>query len=77
MRFSCYRYEESEKSYTKFLELKPRHKTAEKELSQLHQAQSALDTAYTLFGSGDYAKSLEYVDKVVLVFSPACSKVKT
>lgn len=47
----------------------------EKELSQLHQAQSALDTALTLFDSGDYAKSLEYVDKVVLVFSPACLKV--
>ncbi|KAJ9184276.1 hypothetical protein P3X46_004019 [Hevea brasiliensis] len=70
------RYEESEKSYTKFLELKPRHKTAEKELSQLLQAQSALDTAFTLFDSGDYAKSLEFVDKVVLVFSPACSKAK-
>lgn len=72
--FKC-RYEESERSYKKYLELKPRHSTAEKELSQLHQAQSALDTAFTLFDSGDYAKSLEYIDKVVLVFSPACSKV--
>ncbi|KAF2289951.1 hypothetical protein GH714_039276 [Hevea brasiliensis] len=53
-----------------------RHSTAEKELSQLHQAQSALDTAFTLFDSGDYAKSLEYIDKVVLVFSPACTKAK-
>ncbi|OAY42660.1 dnaJ protein P58IPK homolog [Manihot esculenta] len=70
------RYEESERSYKKYLELKPRHSTAEKELSQLHQAQSALDTAFTLFDSGDYAKSLEYIDKVVLVFSPACSKAK-
>ncbi|XP_012082338.1 dnaJ protein P58IPK homolog [Jatropha curcas] len=70
------RYEESEKSYKKVLELKPRHSTADKELSQLHQAQSALDTAFTLFDSGDYKKSLEFVDKVVLVFSPACSKAK-
>ncbi|KAH7513221.1 hypothetical protein FEM48_Zijuj12G0173600 [Ziziphus jujuba var. spinosa] len=69
------RYEESEKSYKISLELKPRNSVAEKELSQLHQAQSALHTALTLFESGDYAKSLEYVDKVVLVFSPACSKV--
>lgn len=48
---------------------------AEKELSQLRQAQSALDTALALFESGDYTKSLEYVDKIVLVFSRACSKV--
>ncbi|KAJ6968550.1 dnaJ protein P58IPK [Populus alba x Populus x berolinensis] len=70
------RYDESEKSYKKFLELKPGHLTADKELSQLHQARSALDTALTLLDSGDYAKSLEYVDKVVLVFSPACSEAK-
>lgn len=41
------------------------------------QAQSALETARTLFDSGDFTKSLEYIDKVVLVFSPACSKVIT
>lgn len=70
-----YRYEESEKEYKKFLEIKPRNSAAEKELSQLLQAQSALDTASTLFESGEFAKALEYVDKVVLVFSPACSKV--
>ncbi|TQE13153.1 hypothetical protein C1H46_001237 [Malus baccata] len=70
------RYEESEKSYKKFLELKPRESVAEKELSQLIQAQNALDTAMTLFESGNYAKSSEYVEKVVLVFSPACSKAK-
>lgn len=70
------RYEESEKSYKKFLELKPGNSAAEKELSQLFQAQSALDTALSLFDSGDFTKSLEYVDKVVVVFSPACSKAK-
>ncbi|WCJ34576.1 hypothetical protein M5689_015876 [Euphorbia peplus] len=70
------RYDESEKSYNKFLELKPKHKVAEKELSQLHQAQSALDSALSLFDSGDYKKSLDFVEKVVLVFSPACSKAK-
>ncbi|XP_016733782.1 dnaJ protein P58IPK homolog isoform X2 [Gossypium hirsutum] len=70
------RYEESEKSYKKFLELKPRNSVAEKELSQLHQAQSALETAFSLFESKDYTKALDYVDKVVLVFSPACSKAK-
>ncbi|CAN6723702.1 unnamed protein product [Malus baccata var. baccata] len=70
------RYEESEKSYKKFLELKPRESVAEKELSQLIQAQNALDTAMTLFESGNYAKSSEYVEKVVLIFSPACSMAK-
>ncbi|KAK8483307.1 hypothetical protein V6N13_096997 [Hibiscus sabdariffa] len=70
------RYEESEKSYKKFLELKPGNSVSEKELSQLHQAQTALETAFSLFDSGDYAKGLEYLDKVVLVFSPACSKAK-
>ncbi|CAL5419948.1 unnamed protein product [Camellia sinensis] len=70
------RYEGSEKNYKKFLELKPGNSAAEKELSQLLQAQSALETATTLFDSGDFTKSLEYIDKVVLVFSPACSRAK-
>ncbi|CAN1274788.1 DnaJ protein P58IPK homolog [Linum perenne] len=70
------RYDESEKGYRKFLELKPGHSAAEKELSQLNQAKSALDTAFTLLSSGDHSKALEFVEKVVLVFSPACSKAK-
>ncbi|KAL9677051.1 hypothetical protein QQ045_005278 [Rhodiola kirilowii] len=70
------RYEESEKSYEKVLELKPGNTAAEKELSQLLQAQSALDSAMKLHASGKYTKALEYVDKVVLVFSPACAKAK-
>ncbi|GLT76072.1 hypothetical protein SLA2020_477530 [Shorea laevis] len=70
------RYEESEKNYKRFLELKPRNSVAEKELSQLHQAESALETAFSLFDSGEYGKALEYIDKVVLVFSPACAKAK-
>ncbi|THG22433.1 hypothetical protein TEA_004643 [Camellia sinensis var. sinensis] len=70
------RYEGSEKNYKKFLEMKPGNSAAEKELSQLLQAQSALETATTLFDSGDFTKSLEYIDKVVLVFSPACSRAK-
>lgn len=70
------RYEESEKNYKKFLELKPRNSAAEKELSQLIQARNALDAAFNHFDSGDFTKSLEYVDKVVLVFSPACLKAK-
>lgn len=48
---------------------------AERELAQLQQARSALETASSLFDSGDFKKALEYVGKVVLVFSPACSKV--
>uniref|UniRef100_A0A5B6ZET3 J domain-containing protein n=1 Tax=Davidia involucrata TaxID=16924 RepID=A0A5B6ZET3_DAVIN len=70
------RYEDSEKNYKKFLEMKPGNSAAEKELSQLFQAQSALDTAINLFDSGDFTKSLEYIDRIVLVFSPACSKAK-
>ncbi|PIA38566.1 hypothetical protein AQUCO_02700050v1 [Aquilegia coerulea] len=70
------RYEESEKNYKKFLELKPGVSSAEKELSQLLQAQSALESAHNLFDSGDFSKALEFVEKVVLVFSPACSKAK-
>lgn len=72
--FRC-RYEESEKNYRKFLELKPGNSVAEKELSQLLQAQSTFDSALKLYDSGEYTKPLEYIDKVVLVFSPACSKV--
>lgn len=70
------RYEESEKNYRKFLELKPGDLAAEKELYQLLQAQSTLDSALKLYDSGEYTKPLEYIDKVVLVFSPACSKAK-
>lgn len=71
----CYRYQDSENNYQKYLEFKSGDSNAEKELSQLHQAQSALETASTLYESKDVAKALEFVDKVVLVFSPACSKV--
>ncbi|RDY00099.1 DnaJ protein P58IPK-like protein [Mucuna pruriens] len=70
------RYEQSERSYKKFLELKPGDSAAEKELSQLLQAQSALETAQSLYDLGNFSKSLEYIDKVVLVFSPACTKAK-
>ncbi|KAG5055541.1 hypothetical protein AAZX31_03G160900 [Glycine max] len=70
------RYEQSERSYKKFLELKPGDSAAEKELSQLLQAQSALETAQSLYDSGNFSKSLEYIDKVVLVFSSACNKAK-
>ncbi|KAL0375095.1 UNVERIFIED_CONTAM: DnaJ protein P58IPK [Sesamum radiatum] len=70
------RYEESEKSYKKFLEIKPGNSAAEKELTQLYQAQNALSSANNLFDSGDFMKALEYIDKVVLVFSPACPKAK-
>lgn len=70
------RFEESENDYKKFLELKPGTSTAEKELSQLLQAKNALETAFSLFDSGDFGKALDYIDKVVLVFSPSCSKAK-
>lgn len=55
--------------------MKPGNSAAEKELSQLLQALSALETAQKLFDSGDITKSLHYIDKIVLVFSPACTKV--
>lgn len=70
------RYEDSEKNYKKLLEIKPQHSAAEKELSQLLQAKSALDSATELCQSGDYKKGLEYINKVVLVFSPACTQAK-
>ncbi|XP_019444350.1 PREDICTED: dnaJ protein P58IPK homolog [Lupinus angustifolius] len=70
------RYDQSERSYKKFLELKPEHSAAEKELSQLFQAKSALETAHSLYDLGNFTKSVEYIDKVVLVFSPACTKAK-
>eukprot|EP01018_Ginkgo_biloba_P000672 Gb_13941 [translate_table: standard] len=70
------RFEESERDYKAFLELKPGNSAAEKELSQLIQSKNALDKASTLFDSGDFSKALEYIDKVVLVFSSECSKAK-
>ena len=57
------------------MELKPGDSAAEKELSQLLQAQSALETTHSLYDLGNFSKSLEYIDKVVLVFSSACNKV--
>ncbi|MQL94703.1 hypothetical protein Taro_027361 [Colocasia esculenta] len=70
------RFEESEESYRRFLELKPGTSSAEKELSQLLQAQSAFKSASALFDSNDYSKALDYIEKVVLVFSPGCLKAK-
>ncbi|EPS57539.1 hypothetical protein M569_17278, partial [Genlisea aurea] len=70
------RYAESEESYKRFLELKPGNAAAEKELSQSRQAQTAFDSATNLFDSGEYARALEFVEKIVLVFSPACTKAK-
>ncbi|CAH9096137.1 unnamed protein product [Cuscuta europaea] len=70
------RYEESERNYGKFLEMKPKNSVAERELSQLLQAKDALESAMSLFESGDLTKAREHIDKVVLVFSPACSKAK-
>lgn len=55
--------------------MKPGNSAAEKELSQLYQAQNALNSANDLFDSGDFTKALEYIYKVVLVFSPECFKV--
>lgn len=55
--------------------MKPGDSAAEKELSQLHQSKSAFDSATNLLETGDIKKALEYIEKVVLVFSPACSKV--
>ncbi|KFK24764.1 hypothetical protein AALP_AA8G022000 [Arabis alpina] len=75
LRHFC-RYEDSENSYQKYLEYRPGDSNAEKELSQLHQAKSALESALNLYESKEIEKALEYVDKVVLVFSPACSKAK-
>ncbi|KAG9453387.1 hypothetical protein H6P81_006291 [Aristolochia fimbriata] len=75
LRYLC-RYEESEKSYQKYLELKPGASTAEKELSQLQQAKGSLETAFNLFDSGDFEKALERIEKVVLVFSSGCLKAK-
>ncbi|XP_010937842.2 dnaJ protein P58IPK homolog B [Elaeis guineensis] len=75
LRHLC-RFEESEKNYKKFLELKPGTSSMEKELSQLLQAQSALDSAYNYFESGDFSKALDYIDKIVLVFSPGCLRAK-
>lgn len=70
------RYGDGEKDYEKVLELKAAHSTAEKELSQLHQAKSSLDLAMSSFESGDVAKAQDYLDKVVLTLSPDCSKAR-
>ncbi|CAH8349923.1 unnamed protein product [Eruca vesicaria subsp. sativa] len=66
LRHFC-RYEDSEISYHKYLELHPGDSNAEKELSQLHQAKSALETASSLYESKDIGKALEFVDKAKLL----------
>ncbi|XP_047316513.1 dnaJ protein P58IPK homolog [Impatiens glandulifera] len=70
------RYDDSEKNYKTYLEMKPKSSAAEKELSQLLQARDALEKAIDLYESGDFTKSLDYVEKVVLVFSPSCTRAK-
>lgn len=74
-RQTC-RYFDGEKDFERVLELRAAHATAEKELSQLHQAKSTLDLATSSFESGDVARAQEYLDKVVLVLSPDCSKAR-
>ncbi|PKU65640.1 dnaJ protein P58IPK homolog B [Dendrobium catenatum] len=74
LRHLC-RFEESENNYKKVLELKP-GTAIEKDLSQVSQAKNALNSAQNLFESSDFSKALEYIDKVVLVFSPGCVKAK-
>ncbi|XP_047334375.1 dnaJ protein P58IPK homolog [Impatiens glandulifera] len=68
------RYEDAEMNYKRYLEMRPGNSAAEKELSQLLQARDALETATNLFDSGDFTKSLDYVEKIVLVFSPSCAR---
>jgi DnaJ homolog subfamily C member 3 len=70
-----FRYKEAEKDYNKHLELRPGSAAVEKELSQLLQAQKSLQSAYDQFDSGEFSKVLEYLNKIVLVFSPDCLKV--
>jgi DnaJ family protein C protein 3 len=70
------RYKEAEGDYSKYLELKPGSSSVEKELSQLLQAQNALESAYGQFESHDFSKVLDYINKIVLVFSPDCLKAK-
>ncbi|KAK3166642.1 hypothetical protein QOZ80_1AG0048460 [Eleusine coracana subsp. coracana] len=75
LRHKC-RYKEAESDYNKYLELRPGSAAVEKELSQLLQAQSSLKSAYGQFHSGEFSKVLEYLNKIVLVFSPDCLKAK-
>ncbi|XP_006645415.1 dnaJ protein P58IPK homolog B [Oryza brachyantha] len=75
LRHKC-RYKEAEGNYNKYLELKPGSSSVEKELSQLLQAQNALESAYGQFESQDFSKVLEYINKIVLVFSSDCLKAK-
>jgi DnaJ homolog subfamily C member 3 len=73
--FLKFRYKEAEKDYNKHLELKTGSAAVEKELTQLLQAQNSLQSAYDQFDSGEFSKVLEYLNKIVLVFSPGCLKV--
>lgn len=68
-------YGDGQRDFEKLLELKPGHSVAEKELSQIQQSKDTLDLAVTSFENGDTAKAQEYLDKVVLILSPYCSKV--
>ncbi|RRT82192.1 hypothetical protein BHE74_00023300 [Ensete ventricosum] len=60
------------KDYKRFLELKPGTSSVEKDLSKSLQAQDALNSAYSHFDSGDHSKALDYINKVVLVYSSGC-----
>ncbi|URD87726.1 dnaJ [Musa troglodytarum] len=70
------RFEDSGKDYKKFLELKPGTSSVEKDLSKSLQAQDALNSAYSHFDSGDHSKALDYINKIVLVYSSGCLEAK-
>jgi DnaJ family protein C protein 3 len=40
------------------------------------QAKNALESAYSQSDAGYFSKVLEYVKKIVLVFSPGCLQVR-
>ncbi|CAL9202386.1 unnamed protein product [Musa hybrid cultivar] len=70
------RFEDSGKDYKKFLELKPGTSSVEKDLSKSLQAQDALNSAYSHFDSSDHSKALDYINKIVLVYSSGCLEAK-
>lgn len=57
------------------MHVKPGNSAVEKELSQVEQSKNALNKAQDLYDSGDFSKALEYIEKVVLVFSSECFQV--
>lgn len=64
------------KDFKKLLELKPEHKSAEKEMKSTEEARKGLAKAKTMVESGNAEAAEKHLDDVVLTLAPDCREAR-